>query len=245
MPSLPVGSSPVARATPAQAPAVSTPVAPQQQAAATKREDGFDASKPRPAPVVTQPGVRPADGLKSYEELSPKQQALLGEDGKARWDALSAKEKAGFIVLTTRMEQNKLDSSGLKLKAQPEGIQQDRLLFEAEPKEAVERLKGQVQEAVKRGDFLEDKPSGGLHGDGMADYGARQWVTRESMQLGFGKDGLFVDIDRFGVKTDLVGLFGHFGEVIHNHTTSSKTDPFKVGKALHIDVASHLPQSAQ
>lgn len=245
MPSLPVGTAPVARATPAPAPAVSTPAASQQQAAATKREDGFDSSARRSAPVVTQPGARPADGLKSYEELTPKQQALLGENGAERYAALSPKERAGFIVLTTRMEQNKLDSSGLKLKAQPEGIQQDRLLFEAEPKEAVERLKGQVQEAVKRGDFVEDKPSGGLHGDGMADYGARQWVTRESMQLGFGKDGLFVDIDRFGVKTDLVGIFGHMGEVIHNHATHSKTDPMQVGKALHIDVASHLPQAAQ
>src|SRR5262245_49860465 len=130
MSSLPVGtSSPVAGASPAQAPAVSTPAAPQQPAAATKRDDGFDSSKNRPAPVVTQPGVRPADGLKAYEELTPKQQALLGEDGKERWDALGPKEKAGFIVLTTRMEQNKLDTTGLKLKAQPEGIQQDRLLF--------------------------------------------------------------------------------------------------------------------
>src|SRR5437868_10823591 len=128
MPSLPVGTSPVARASPAQVSAVSTPAAPQQ-AAATQRADGFDASNRRPAPVVTQPGVRPADGLKSYEELAPKQQALLGEDGKARWDALGPKEKAGFIVLTTRMEQNKLDTTGLKLKPQPEGIQQDRLLF--------------------------------------------------------------------------------------------------------------------
>jgi hypothetical protein len=244
MPSLPVGSSPVARATPAQAPAASTPAAPQQ-AAATPRQDNFDASKSRPAPVVTQPGVRPPDGIKSYEELTPKQQALLGEDGKARWDALGPKEKAGFIVLTTRMEQNHLDSTGLKLKPQPDGIQQDRLLFEAEPKEAVERLKGQVQDAIKRGDFVEDTPEKGLHGDGMADYGARQWVTRESMQLGFGKDGLFVDIDRFGVKTDVVGIFGHFSEVLHNHLTHSKTDPFSVGKALHIDVASHLPQAAK
>lgn len=241
---LPVGTSPVTRASPAQAPIASTPAA-SQQTAATKRQDGFDTSSPRPAPVVTQPGVRPADGLKAYEELTPKQQSLLGEDGAEKWGSLNKKERAGFMVLTTRMDQLGFDTTGLQLKPQPEGIQQDRLLFEAEPKEAVERLKGQLQAAVKRGDFLEDKPSKGLHGDGMSDYGARQWVTKEAMQMGFGPAGLFVDVDRFGVKTDLVGFFGHLGEVLHNHTTHSKTDPLKVGKALHIDVASHLPKSVQ
>jgi hypothetical protein len=240
MPSLPVGSTPVqaARAaSPAQAPAA--PAAPTAQAAsAAPRADGFDANR-RPHAAATQPGQRPADGLRSYEELAPRQQALLGEGGAERYAALSPKERAGFIVLTTRLEQLGFDTAGLQLK--PQGIQQDRLLFEAEPKEAVERLQGQVRDAVARGQFVEDKPSGGLHGDGMSDYGARQWVTREAMQVGFGPDGLFVDVDRFGVKTDVVGIFGHLGEIL----TPGKTDPFKVGKALHIDVASHLPPAGQ
>jgi hypothetical protein len=243
MPSLPVGTTPVpqaARAIPAQASAA--PAAPTQTSSAAPRPDGFDTQRrPSQQAAAAQPSHRPADGLKAYEELTPKQQALLGEGGAERYAALPPKERAAFIVLTTRMEQNKLDSTGLKLKPQPEGIQQDRLLFEAEPKEAVERLKGQVRDAVARGEFVEDKPSGGLHGDGMSDYGARQWVTRESMQLGFGKDGLFVDIDRFGVRTDLVGIFGHIGELLDK----GKTDPFQVGKALHIDVASHLPSEQQ
>ncbi|HEY8211086.1 MAG TPA: hypothetical protein VIG99_26565 [Myxococcaceae bacterium] len=243
MPSLPVGSPPVqvSRAAPAQAPAA--PAVPTAQAAsAAPRSDQFDANpRPQPQAQATQPGHRPADGLRAYEELAPKQQALLGEDGAERYAALGPKERAAFIVLTTRMEQNGFDTSGLQLKAQPEGIQQDRLLFEAEPKEAVERLKGQVRDAVASGKFVEDKPSGGLHGSGMSDYGARQWVTREAMQVGFGHDGIFVDIDRFGAKTDLVGIFGHMGEIL----TPGKTDPFKVGKALHIDVASHLPPAGK
>lgn len=238
MPTLPVGTPPVqvARAAPAQAPAPTAQAAPE-----APRTDRFDSNR-QPQAVVTQPGHRPADGLRAYEELAPKQQALLGEDGAERYAALEPKERAAFIVLTTRMEQNKLDTTGLKLKPQSEeGIQQDRLLFEAEPKEAVARLQGQVRDAVARGEFVEDKPSGGLHGSGMSDYGARQWVTRESMQLGFGPDGLFVDIDRFGVKTDLVGLFGHMGELLDK----GKTDPFQVGKSLHIDVASHLPPAGK
>lgn len=237
MPSLPVGNTPVqtTRAAPAQAPAA--PAAPTQASSAAPRPDDFDANRRPAQQVAATPGHRPADGLRAYEELAPKQQALLGEGGAERYAELAPKERAAFIVLTTRMEQNKLDTTGLQLKPQPEGIQQDRLLFEAGPKEAVERLKGQVRDAVARGEFVEDKPSGGLHGSGMSDYGARQWVTRESMQVGFGPDGLFVDIDRFGVKTDVVGLFGHMGELLDK----GKTDPFKVGKALHIDVASHLP----
>jgi hypothetical protein len=209
-------------------------------AAASSRPVASSASRPAavdsfvPAARLQQ-ATRPADGLKAYSELTPKQQALLGEGGAARWAALGTKERAGFIVLSTRMEQLGLDTTGLKLKPQPEGIQQDRLLFEPTP--ALERLKAAVQAGIDRGDFKKDKPSGDLHGDGMSDFGARQWVTRESMQLGFGPGGAFADIDRFGVKTDLVGIFGHLGELL----TPGKTDPFQVGKSLHIDVKSHLP----
>ena len=189
----------------------------------------------RAASASSQP-VRPADGLRAYEELSPAQQALLGEGGAARYGSLGSKERAAFIVLTTRMGQLGLETSGMKLKPQPEGIQQDRLMFEAQPAEAMEKLKAGVRAAIARGNFKSDKPAGKLH-PGMDEFGARQWVTRESMQFGFGKDGAFVDIDRFGPKTDLVGLFGHLGEVL----TPGKTDFFKVARALHIDVASRLP----
>jgi hypothetical protein len=243
MPSLPVGISLSQRVAPTQ-----TPVAAQSRpataaapgASRSAAVDSFEpaaASKPRA--VAGQTGTRPADGLKAYEELSPKQQALLGEGGAARYAGLGSKERAAFMVLTTRMEQNGLDSSGMKLKPGPEGIQQDRLLFDAQPAEAMKRFEGSVRSAISRGDFLKDKPSGSLHGGGMNDFGARQWVTREAMQVGLGPGGAFVDIDRFGPRTDLVGIFGHIGEIL----TPGKTDPFKVARSLKIDVQSHLPEA--
>src|SRR5678809_984181 len=110
MPSLPVGNTPVpqaARAIPAQASAA--PAAPIQTGSAAPRKDGFDANR-RPsqqaAATAAQSSHRPTDGLKAYEELTPKQQALLGEGGAERYAALAPKERAAFIVLTTRMEQN-------------------------------------------------------------------------------------------------------------------------------------------
>jgi len=233
MPTLPVGSSPVqsANVTQAQSPAAaSTPTpaaAPRSQAPA----DSVQVSS-QPAPQ----GTRPADGLKAFSELTSKQQALLGEGGEVRYDALTSKERLAFQVLTTRMDQLGLDTSGLKLKQQPEGIQQDRLMFEPGP--GLDRLKGQVKAGIDSGVFKSDKPQE-KHHPGMTDFGARQWNTRESMQIGMGKQGAFVDVDRFGAKTDLVGLFGHIGEVL----TPGKTDLAAVAKRLHIDVASRLPEA--
>jgi hypothetical protein len=245
MPSLPVGTVPVqtaqtaqtARTSQAQPSAASTPTR-ESQAPAPKSApaDGFKTGAAQPAAQ----GTRPADGLKAFSELTPKQQALLGENGEARYNSLTSKERTAFMVLSTRMEQLGLDTQGLALKAQPQGIQEDRMMFEPRPAAAMERLQGQVKELIAGRVFKSDKPEEKLH-PGMSDSGARQWSTRESMQIGFGKDGAFVDVDRFGVKTDLVGIFGHLGEVV----TPGKTDLSQVAKRLHIDVASRLPPAGQ
>lgn len=242
MPSLPVGTSPakyIPAASSIQAQVQASVPAPVRAV----RPSQVDSFEPAPQakqarPVAAQAGTRPADGLKAYEELSPKQQALLGENGAARYASLSSRERAAFMVLTTRMEQNGLDYSGLKLKPQPEGIQSDRLMFDGSNKEALKKLEDQLRAGIAKGDFKKDKPQE-KHHPGMTDFGARQATTRESMQVGLGRDGAFVDVDRFGPTTDVVGFFGHIGEVL----TPGKTDIFKVAKALKIDVSSKLPEA--
>jgi hypothetical protein len=61
----------------------------------------------------------------------------------------------------------------------------------------------------------------------MSDSGARQNVSRESLQVGFGALGAFSDIDRGNPQT-WFGFFVHVGELV----TPGKTDPFAIGGAL-------------
>lgn len=57
-------------------------------------------------------------------------------------------------------------------------------------------------------------------------------MTTASLQIGGGRMGAFIDIDEFGVKTDLIGIFGHAFEVGRNKIKRAKTDPYLIGRKL-------------
>lgn len=176
-----------------------------------------------------------------FRELSLTQQNLLGPQGGERLfesTTLTDKQKACFLNITAALDWLRITIDNLVLKSvdqsEQSGIQVDQLLLEPTHLDDLQR---QVEYAIQNkkilGDrgFIYDKPD--KDHQGMNDWGARQLVTRESLQVGIGKNGAFIDIDRFGPRTDLVGLFGHiFGEVIPHKITHGKTDPFAVGKGL-------------
>jgi len=204
---------------------------------------------PSPAPVdvfasgaVTATGIRPADGLKAYDELSAVQQGLLGENGRGIYENLTPKQRGVFLLLTQRLEHNGVDLTGLQLKGGAEGIRGSNLrfdlLFEPNP-EAMARFKSSVQDAMQAGKFSEDQPSSVFHG-GMSDWGVRENRSKYSMQIGFGPEGAFVDMDRYNPKQG--GFWNHvkhWGEIL----TPGNMDPFKVAPELDEDIWSKLPPS--
>jgi hypothetical protein len=168
----------------------------------------------------------------------------LGEDGDgaAVWNQLKPAERAGFLNITAVLKSNGFGLSGLSLLplgGKDSGIQQDRLNFTPAAGARLQgSLTGAINERESRGDrgFTNDKPEESLH-PGMADWGGRQWVTQNSMQIGGGPSGVFVDIDQYGVKVDVVGTVGHIFEVIRNKGkdkdgNKKRTDPFEVAKGL-------------
>lgn len=177
---------------------------------------------------------------RGFSQLDDNQRRMLDEvapdgDGATLWSGLPATQRAGFLNVTSVIKANGFGLEGLTLQPLAQGgIQQDRLLFTSD---SGARLRAPLQAAIdqrdQRGDrgFLEDKPENNLH-PGMADWGGRQWVTQNSMQIGGGSGGVFVDIDEFGPKVDVVGTMGHVFEVLHNKITHKKTDPFKVAQGL-------------
>jgi len=249
-------AAPAQHAQPAAAPELPEPPALDAAPAAPMPELAMPALPapalaPAPAPTQSTKPVDPKhkyDGTawatsREFEQLDPQQRRMIDElrpgQGAMLWDELDAKHRAGFLNVTAVMKSNGFPLDGLSLLAvdgtDRSGIQQDRLLFTAE---TAGRLKPPLDAAIReceaRGDkgFLEDKPEAGLH-PGTADWGGRQWVTRFSMQVGGGTGGGFVDIDEFGPKVDVVGTFGHIGEVLRNKLKHVKTDPYTVAKGLH------------
>jgi hypothetical protein len=190
--------------------------------------------------AVSATGTRPADGLKAYEELSAVQKGLLGANGEQLYSGLSSKQRGVFLLLTQRLEKNGVDLSGLQLKGGAEGIRGSHtrfdLLFEPNP-EALARFKASVQDAVKAGKFSEDKVSSFFH-KGMSDWGVRENRTKYAMQLGFGPEGAFVDMDRYNPRQG--GFWNHvkhWGEIL----TPGNMDPVKVAPDMGEDIFSKLP----
>jgi hypothetical protein len=202
-------------------------------------------STPRPQDVfapaaVTATGTRPADGLKSYDELDATQRGLLGASGKPLYEGLTPKQRGVFLVLTQRLERNGVDLTGLRLKGGAEGIRGTNtrfdLLFEPDPA-AVAHFKASVQEAVKAGKLSEDKPTSVFHG-GMSDWGVRENREKYALQLGFGPEGAFVDMDRYNPKQGgFLNHLKHWGEIL----TPGNMDPFKVAPEVGEDIFSKLP----
>ncbi|MBN1204396.1 MAG: hypothetical protein JXB05_05685 [Myxococcaceae bacterium] len=190
--------------------------------------------------LVPATGTRPADGLKAYEELSATQQRLLGPNGSGLYAGLTPKQRGVFLLLTQRLERNGVDLGNLRLKGGAEGIRGNNirfdLLFEPDP-EAMARFKSSVQDAAKAGRFSEDQPSSFFH-RGMSDWGVRENRAKYAMQIGFGPEGVFVDMDRYNPKQG--GFWNkvkHWGEIL----TPGNMNPFKVAPDLGEDIFSKLP----
>ena len=219
-----------------EAPAASTPAARTTAAAQQGPADVF-----APA-AVSATGTRPADGLKAYEELSAAQKGLLGANGQQLYAGLSSKQRGVFLLLTQRLEKNGVDLSGLQLKGGAEGIRGSNtrfdLLFEPNP-EALARFKASVQDAVKAGKFSEDKVSSFFH-KGMSDWGVRENRGKYAMQIGFGPEGAFVDMDRYNPRQG--GFWNHvkhWGEIL----TPGNMNPAKVAPEMGEDISSKLPSA--
>jgi len=172
--------------------------------------------------------------MRTYSELTPNQQRLLGADGQRGYDALPPRNRAAFIVLTTQMDKLGVDYSGMQLKGGGTGVHVDRLMLEQRPDDPTgqQRFQQSVEAGIQAGRFESEKPNGGLH-PGQSDFGVRQNVSRESMQIGLGPEGAFVDIDRFNPRKNVLG---HLGEVL----MPGETDMGQVARALGIDLASRL-----
>jgi hypothetical protein len=180
---------------------------------------------------------------RAFASLSSQQQRLIEEvdpcfTGPEIWSDLDPALRQGFLNITRVLVDNGFPLDQLKLLPitwkTNSGIQQDRLLFTKESAEALEvHVQRAIDERLARGDrgFLRDKIEEGLH-QGMAKWGARQWVTINSMQVGGGDAGMFVDIDQFGPTTDVAGFIGHMFEVIRNKATGKPTNPFDVARDL-------------
>jgi len=166
--------------------------------------------------------------LKSYEELTPTQRSLLGPDGQARFDGLTRKEKAVFLLHTARLARNGIDLSGLRLK--PDGIQGNsvrvQLLFENDPA-AVQHLKEQVQRGVDAGRLIDDKPFSLFH-RGYDESGAREKIASYPLQIGFGSEGVFVDMDRYNPRAGTWSWIKHWAEIL----TPGNLDPEAAARAL-------------
>jgi hypothetical protein len=220
---------------------------PEARAASAPAASNAVAPSSRPVDVfatagVTATGTRPADGLKAYDELSAVQQGLLGENGRGMYENLTPKQRGVFLLLTQRLEHNGVDLTGLRLKGGAEGIRGSNLrfdlLFEPDPA-AMARLKASVGEATKAGKFSDDQPSSVFHG-GMSESGVRENRSKYAMQIGFGPDGAFVDMDRYNPRQG--GFWNHvkhWGEIL----TPGNMDPFKVAPDLDEDIFSKLPQA--
>lgn len=231
----PISSRPPLR--PAQATEASTPSAPAARAPERTPQGPVDVFA---SAAVSSAGTRPADGLKAYEELSATQKNLLGANGEALYSGLSSKQRGVFLLVTQRLEKNGVDLSGLQLKGGAEGIRGSNLrfdlLFEPNP-EAMARFKGSIQDAVKAGKFTQDKVSSVFH-KGMSDWGVRENRAKYAMQIGFGPEGAFVDMDRYNPRQG--GFWNHvkhWGEII----TPGNMNPVKVAPEMGEDISSKLP----
>ncbi len=231
----PISSRPPARsAVTANSPTTSAPAG---RTAAPSQQGPVDVFAPT---GVSAAGTRPVDGLKAYEELSAAQKGLLGSNGEQMYAGLTSKQRGVFLLLTQRLERNGVDLTGLQLKGGAEGIRGNNLrfdlLFEPNP-EAMARFKASVQDAAKAGKFTEDQPSSVFH-KGMTDWGVRENRSKYAMQIGFGPEGAFVDMDRYNPRQG--GFWNHvrhWGEIL----TPGNMDPVKVAPEMGEDIFSKLP----
>ena len=165
----------------------------------------------------------------SFDGLSAEQKGLF--TGSGEYDNLSPSMKASFLNITYKLSQYGVSLSGLSfLGGAATGILADQLKFSPGP--AAERMSDLFQGKVLTGAFVSDKPNAREH-PGMAGGGVREFTTFNSLQVGWGPDGVFADIDPYG-PIDAVGIFGHiFFQYFPNKIGNKTTDPLRVGKGLY------------
>jgi hypothetical protein len=170
-------------------------------------------------PQKTEP--KPNCTFPTYDQLSTAQQGLLdaGAYGALSDDA----QRANFLNQTGALAKAGINLGRAAL--QDGGILTDRLLFAPGP--SLGTFRASIETAIASGGFIKDTPVASKH-PGMSDFGARQNRTFNALQVGFGDNGAFVDIDRGNPSGGLAGLIVHGAEVL----TPGKTDPFAVGKKL-------------
>jgi len=142
---------------------------------------------------------------------------------------LSQLERAVFVNITGALEKAGVDLSGLKL--QQGGVRKDRLFFE-------KATAGNFEKSVRAGTKTNPKifnkigAIAGLFGghEGMDDYMVRENVSVNSLQIGFGNDGVFADIDLWNPQKD----FGkHYDEGDYNSGPPKRVTPhFYLAKVL-------------
>ena len=211
---------------------VATPVAPAPVASRPAANTSAKILRlPAPAPVQN-------DKLLRFEELSVAQRHLFGANGAQTYAKLSSEDRAVFLLLTTRMDRAGMDYSGLTLKDPLETIRRNRLLFNHDA-QGVAKLRASIDKGLAGGSLYEDKPFGPFHA-GMSDWGVRESRFKWTMQLGGGKDGVFVDVDRYNYKAGWKGWLGHASELL----VPGKPNPLDIARELGEDFNTRIRRAA-
>ncbi len=210
---------PVETPSPAQVPA--QPASPAQTPIGgvspkkPRADDGPTFHTPRSGKSANGDYDVPACTFPSFSKLSPAQRSMLGPGGRKKYMKLDPEQRASFLNITSAMSKAGIDLSGLRIRE----FNSDRVFLE--PKN-LDAFRAQLE---RNENFDLDKPKGKFHA-GMTDFGVRQGTDLNSLQVGMGPAGAFIDIDRGNPKASVVGFFAHLGELM----TEGKTNPFAIGE---------------
>lgn len=163
-----------------------------------------------------------------YDKLTDAQKSVLGNNA-SNYTNLNDREKANFLNITGAAAAAGVDLRGIE--ANFAGGETDRLIFSGDNA----GLLRTAFENAPAGDFNNSPPSGLSH-PGQSDWGGRQSVGRNSLQIGGGRGtggtaSAFIDIDYFNPGRGIFNLLGHAGEVIYNRF-GNETNPYRIGKGL-------------
>ncbi len=168
----------------------------------------------RAAPAHPLATARDTDeALKGWRGLTPVQRSHFGEGPRAltTWRALSQEQKAIYLFLSTRLSENGVDTSGLRLEDPVKTIRPNRILLEPGP--ALDEFEAQLEAGKKAGTWQNDSPFALFHW-GRADMGAREARAKWSLQIGVGDKGAFVDVDRYNPWAGFKAFWGHTAELL-------------------------------
>lgn len=184
--------------------------------------------------AVTTAAARPADGFKAYEELSDTQRSLLGEPGAEAWNDLTSRQRGVFLLITDRLQKQGFDLTGMKLQGGVSGINNEGVPEIVFDKPSAQNLKSQVEAKIASGDYLRERPNKWMHAN--ASEGARENRSKFALQIGFGENGAFVDMDRYNPLTSKLNYLKHLAEIAY----PGKLGPEEAARALGADIFSRL-----